>query len=42
LLRHLFGFAGETLTDGAVGTSTTRTTAEEIKIYIEARIATGT
>ena len=41
LLRYLFGFDGATLIDGAVGTDATRTTADEIRTYIEARIATG-
>ena len=41
LLRYLFGFDGETLTEGAIGTDATRTTSDEIKTYIEARIATG-
>ena len=41
LLRHLFGFDGATLIEGAVGDGATRITADEIKTYIEARIATG-
>ena len=41
LLRYLFGFDGATLIEGAVSTDATRTTADEIKTYIEARIATG-
>jgi len=41
LLRYLFGFDGATLVDGAVGTDAIRTTSDEIKTYIEARIATG-
>ena len=41
LLRYLFGFDGATLIEGAVGTDATRTAADEIKTYIEARIATG-
>jgi hypothetical protein len=41
LLRYLFGFDGATLIEGAVGTDATRTTADEIKTYIQARIATG-
>jgi hypothetical protein len=35
------GFDGTTLIEGAVGTDATRTTADEIKTYIEARIAAG-
>ena len=41
LLRYLFGFDGATLIEGAVSASATRTTADEIKSYIQARIATG-
>ena len=41
LLRYLFGFDGATLIEGAVSASATRTTSEEIKTYIQARIATG-
>ena len=41
LLRHLFGFEGATLIEGAVGTGATRNTADEIRTYIKARIATG-
>ena len=41
LLRYLFGFDGATLIEGAVGADATRTTADGIKTYIEARIATG-
>ena len=38
LIRYLFGFSGDSLTAGAVGLDATRTTAEEIESYIEARI----
>ena len=38
LLRYLFGFGGATLIEGAVGTDATRTTADEIKTYFDARI----
>ena len=38
LLRYLFGFDGATLIEGAVGTDATRTTADEIKTYFDARI----
>ncbi|MFP6796865.1 MAG: thrombospondin type 3 repeat-containing protein, partial [Pseudomonadales bacterium] len=41
LLRYLFGFDGATLIEGAVAADATRTTAEAIKTYIQARIATG-
>jgi len=37
LIRYLFGFSGDSLTAGAVGLDATRTTAEEIESYIEAR-----
>lgn len=35
LLRHLFGFHGATLTQGAVASGATRSTAEEIGAWIE-------
>ena len=38
LLRYLFGFDGATLIEGAVGTDATRTAADEIKAYFDARI----
>ncbi|MFP6726189.1 MAG: hypothetical protein VCB63_04995, partial [Alphaproteobacteria bacterium] len=41
LLRYLFGFEGSTLIAGVIGTGATRTTADEIKTYINARITTG-
>ena len=41
LLRYLFGFEGATLIEGAIRASATRTTSEEIKTYIQARISTG-
>lgn len=41
LLRYLFGFDGATLIEGAVSASATRTSADEIKNYIQSRIATG-
>ena len=41
LLRYLFGFGGATLIEGAVGDGATRSTADEIKTYIKARMATG-
>ena len=40
LLRYLFGFDGATLIGGAVGSDATRTMAEEIMTYIQARITT--
>ncbi|MDC0237240.1 cadherin repeat domain-containing protein, partial [Gammaproteobacteria bacterium] len=40
LLRYLFGFEGDTLIGGAVSGSATRTTADEVKSYIESRITT--
>ena len=41
LLRYLFGFRGNALVDGAISPYATRTTADEIVDYLEARIATG-
>ncbi|MBF0261422.1 MAG: cadherin-like domain-containing protein [Magnetococcales bacterium] len=35
ILRYLFGFRGNALTDGAVSTTATRKSAEEIRAYIE-------
>ena len=34
VVRHLFGFTGNSLIDGAVSTNATRTTADEIQTYI--------
>ena len=42
LLRYLFGFDGPTLIEGAVGENAMRTSATEIRAYIEARISEGT
>jgi len=42
LLRYLFGFDGPTLIEGAVGENAVRTSATDIKAYIEARISEGT
>ncbi|SVC73151.1 uncharacterized protein METZ01_LOCUS326005, partial [marine metagenome] len=42
LLRYLFGFDGTTLIEGAVSGNASRTTADEIKAYINARISDGT
>jgi len=38
LIRYLFGFTGESLTTGAVGSGASRTTSDEIKAYISERI----
>ena len=38
LIRYLFGFSGDSLISGAVGTSATRTTSAEIEDYIKARV----
>ncbi|MCF3578729.1 Ig-like domain-containing protein, partial [Planktothrix agardhii] len=35
IARHLFGFTGTTLTNGAIGTGATRTTATDIQTYLE-------
>ena len=41
LIRYLFGFDGDALISGAIGTDATRNTAEEIEAYISARIVGG-
>jgi hypothetical protein len=38
VIRYLFGFTGEALISGAIGTSAERTTAAEIEAYIDARL----
>ncbi len=38
LIGYLFGFSGDSLISGAVGTSATRTTSTEIEDYIKARV----
>ena len=38
LIRYLFGFTGESLTTGAIGSGASRTTSEEIQAYISERI----
>jgi hypothetical protein len=38
LIRYLFGFSGDSLISGAVGTGATRDTPEEVEAYIEARL----
>ncbi|WP_293130261.1 Ig-like domain-containing protein [Microcoleus sp. bin38.metabat.b11b12b14.051] len=35
MARNLFGFTGNTLTNGAIGTGATRTTATDIQAYLE-------
>ena len=35
IARYLFGFTGTTLTNGAIGTGATRTTATDIQTYLE-------
>jgi len=35
IARHLLGFTGTTLTNGAIGTGATRTTATDIQTYLE-------
>ena len=39
LIRYLFGFSGNSLTDGAIGESAERVTSEEIQTYIAERIS---
>ena len=41
LIRYLFGFSGDSLISGAVGTDATRTTSTEIEEYIKARVPSG-
>ena len=38
LIRYLFGFKGDSLISGAVGSEATRDSAEEVEAYIEERI----
>ena len=38
LIRYFFGFRGDSLICGAVGTDATRTTSSEIEDYIKARV----
>ena len=38
VLANLFGFSGDSLISGAVGTTATRTTSAEIEDYIKARV----
>ena len=38
LIRYLFGFSGEALISGAIGSGAERNTAEAVEAYIEARV----
>ena len=38
LIRYLFGFSGDSLVSGAIGTDATRNTAEAVEAYIEERV----
>jgi hypothetical protein len=38
LIRYLFGFSGDSLISGAVGTGATRDTSEEVEAYIKQRV----
>ncbi|MDC1329070.1 thrombospondin type 3 repeat-containing protein, partial [Pseudomonadales bacterium] len=38
LIRYLFGFSGDSLISGAIGTGATRDTADEVEAYIEERV----
>ena len=38
LIRYLFGFSGDSLISGAIGSGATRDTAEEVEAYIEERL----
>lgn len=38
LIRYLFGFSGDSLISGAIGTEATRNTAEEVEAYIKERV----
>ena len=38
LIRYLFGFSGDSLISGAVGTGATRDTAETVEAYIKERV----
>ncbi len=38
LIRYLFGFSGESLVDGAIGTNATRVSSTDIEAYIKERI----
>ena len=38
LIRYLFGFSGDSLVSGAIGTDATRDTAEAVEAYIKERV----
>ena len=38
LIRYLFGFSGDSLISGAIGSGATRDTAEEVEAYIKERV----
>ena len=38
LIRYLFGFSGDSLVTGAIGSDATRDTAEAVEAYIEERV----
>ena len=38
LIRYLFGFSGDSLVSGAIGTDATRDTAESVEAYIKERV----
>ena len=39
LIRYLFGFSGDSLVSGAIGSDATRDTAEAVEAYIAERVA---
>jgi hypothetical protein len=38
LIRYLFGFSGDSLVSGAIGTDATRNTADAVEAYIKERV----
>ena len=38
LIRYLFGFSGDSLISGAIGSGAERDTAEEVEAYIQERV----
>jgi len=40
LIRYLFGFSGESLIKGAIGSNATRNTAEAVEAYIKESVPT--
>ena len=38
LIRYLFGFSGDSLISGAIGSGAERDTAEEVEAYIKERV----